>query len=291
MKESTIGRNIAALRKEKQITQETLANALNISVQAVSKWENNNGSPDSSTIPRIADFFGVSIDRLYGRRSYDQQGFQDYMLEYLMRFPPEERLAKAFDLQIYASVSFADIPKDVDLDYAEFLKHMNNICNKTTAYSQFMGEQGLSFGSLDPTLPFSLIMPEPPEGWATQLHFSESLSQFFHMLSNEHNLKAIFLLHSRPNKPFTTKLLEKELDISPNTALNIITDLTQYDMVQAKELEVDDEIMNFYELVPQMAIIPFMTFAKLCIHKARVFFFQYFDRNDQPYITRKEQQQ
>lgn len=47
------------------MTQEQLATALNISPQAVSKWETATSLPDMQTLPLIADFFGVSIDYLY----------------------------------------------------------------------------------------------------------------------------------------------------------------------------------------------------------------------------------
>ena len=61
-----LGENIARLRKEKGMTQEDLARELNISYQAVSKWENGISSPDISNIKLLAQFFGVSIDMLFG---------------------------------------------------------------------------------------------------------------------------------------------------------------------------------------------------------------------------------
>ena len=63
---NTLGENIARLRKEKGMTQEDLAKELNISYQAVSKWENGVSSPDISNIKLLAQFFGVSIDMLFG---------------------------------------------------------------------------------------------------------------------------------------------------------------------------------------------------------------------------------
>ena len=68
-----IGINIYTLRKEKKITQAQLAEKLGVSEQAVSKWENNQCAPDVSLFPIIAEFFGVSIDRLFGyhTRSYN----------------------------------------------------------------------------------------------------------------------------------------------------------------------------------------------------------------------------
>lgn len=61
---NTIGQNIYELRKKNNFTQEELANKLNISFQAISKWENGVSYPDISLLPIIADLFKVSIDSL-----------------------------------------------------------------------------------------------------------------------------------------------------------------------------------------------------------------------------------
>lgn len=53
-----IGTNIRLLRKTKNITQEELANALHISYQAISKWENGSSQPDIALLPAIANYFG-----------------------------------------------------------------------------------------------------------------------------------------------------------------------------------------------------------------------------------------
>ena len=70
MKEINISKNIADLRKQKGITQEQLAVALNISPQAISKWETNTSFPDTQTLPLIAAYFEVSIDYLYYGKDY-----------------------------------------------------------------------------------------------------------------------------------------------------------------------------------------------------------------------------
>lgn len=65
MKKINIAKNITDLRKKKGVTQEQMASALNISSQAVSKWETNSCQPDILTLPLIADYFDVSIDYLF----------------------------------------------------------------------------------------------------------------------------------------------------------------------------------------------------------------------------------
>lgn len=63
--EVSIGQVIKNLRKAKGISQESLADEMGISVQAVSKWETQNSFPDIILIPQIAKYFGISIDYLF----------------------------------------------------------------------------------------------------------------------------------------------------------------------------------------------------------------------------------
>lgn len=60
-----LGNKIKQLRLQKGITQDTLAKALNISFQTVSKWENNVSMPDIQLLPEIAVYFGCTIDDLF----------------------------------------------------------------------------------------------------------------------------------------------------------------------------------------------------------------------------------
>ena len=68
----TIGEKIALLRKEKNITQTELAEYLCLAPQTVSRWEVGNGAPEISLLPKIAAFFGVSIDDLFGLTSLER---------------------------------------------------------------------------------------------------------------------------------------------------------------------------------------------------------------------------
>lgn len=76
--ENTIGKNIKRLRKSSDISQEVLATALCVTVQAVSKWETEQSIPDVSLLPDIASFFNVSIDSLfYGETAACPKNFPD----------------------------------------------------------------------------------------------------------------------------------------------------------------------------------------------------------------------
>ena len=63
-----IGDKIRALRKNKNLTQAELAQALSVSSQSVSKWENHLSVPDISLLPVLARYFGITMDELFGYR-------------------------------------------------------------------------------------------------------------------------------------------------------------------------------------------------------------------------------
>lgn len=62
--ELTLGKRIAMLRRQKELRQEDLAQMLEVSPQAVSKWENDQTCPDISLLPRLAEILGVTVDEL-----------------------------------------------------------------------------------------------------------------------------------------------------------------------------------------------------------------------------------
>jgi len=61
-----LGQKIRELRHRDGRTQEALAEAIGVTSQAVSRWEANGGYPDIGMIPSIANYFGISIDELFG---------------------------------------------------------------------------------------------------------------------------------------------------------------------------------------------------------------------------------
>ena len=68
-----IGSKIAFYRKKLGITQDTLAQKLEVSNQAVSKWESDQCCPDISLLPLLADIFEITIDELFDRKAMPEE--------------------------------------------------------------------------------------------------------------------------------------------------------------------------------------------------------------------------
>ena len=90
MTNKSMGDIICALRKEKEMTQKDLADMLNITDKAVSKWERNIAFPDTATIPKIAEIFGVSVEELMNAKSIpgNRRKGARYLLNVILKAVP-----------------------------------------------------------------------------------------------------------------------------------------------------------------------------------------------------------
>lgn len=68
----TLGEKIYKLRTQHNLSQGDLANELNVSRQSISKWENNNSTPDLDKIIKLAEIFNVSLDELIKNEEKDE---------------------------------------------------------------------------------------------------------------------------------------------------------------------------------------------------------------------------
>jgi len=78
-----IGDKIRLLRKNKNVTQTQLADALSVSSQSVSKWENHLSSPDITVLPVIARYFGITMDELFGYR-LDALNYKERFIRFMV---------------------------------------------------------------------------------------------------------------------------------------------------------------------------------------------------------------
>jgi len=109
--EMTIGANIKRLRTAKNITQEQLSAAMNVTCAAVSKWERGETFPDITLLQPLAYFFGVTLDELMG---YDQERVQADIDEVIALYRKHWNSEKGREIIVKA---YKDYPNDFWIMY------------------------------------------------------------------------------------------------------------------------------------------------------------------------------
>lgn len=153
----TIGKQIASLRKEKGVKQEELAKYVGVSTQAVSKWENG-GVPDIELLPKIADFFAVSIDSLFSRNTSDSN-LPSTLMKKIIETPDEQKIKAAFNLCYDIERALMPYPKYTDKGSIE--DYEKEIDCSAQHYSSVMRDEGFTRMGIANCSQYFLIVPNP----------------------------------------------------------------------------------------------------------------------------------
>jgi len=121
-----IGEKIRELRLRDNKTQNEMAKALGITPQAVSRWESGISYPDVEMFPKIAEYFGVSIDRLYGRAADERELEIEHILKSVRKLRRTENASEQIQLLL----------RDAIRKYPKEYRFMLELCNVLHRLSQ-----------------------------------------------------------------------------------------------------------------------------------------------------------
>ena len=126
-----IGQFIKTMRKSKNITQKELAEKLNITAQAVSRWENGEALPDTMILLDLAEYLGVTVDLILkaGNPSSDFERKEKFhVLDVPKGFEAIESVKKYFgDKSLFYIGMIQGISKIMNFDFEEALEKNKRI--------------------------------------------------------------------------------------------------------------------------------------------------------------------
>lgn len=266
----TMGSTIAELRKKKKITQEELADYVGVSAQAVSKWEKG-GAPDCALLPMIADFFGVSIDTLFGRSAVDYEGVEEALAKKIMDTPYNEKLDCFYKLCWNMQLALFGQPSD---------KHIlsnvraENESPNGQVLSEFHNDEGFTTMGLDGKHPYFMLIPQSPKITDISTDNTE-MCAFFKSLSDPAIFDAIILLCRHPNSHFSALPFAQKLGIDENTANEVLAFLVKINCLAEEQIEMDCEICTVYRCRMEnlSAFTPILLLVRRIIENNTLYYF------------------
>ena len=256
------------LRKGHNVTQETLAAHLGVSPQAVSKWENGS-YPDGDLLPKIADFFGVSIDYLYGRAKEDTSVVQQMIDELQsVAFGSEGSTKKFIDQVLNYAWAFQIAAWKNNKSYYDRpeLSEKDEI-----TVSEVNDKNGFTYMRLNKDLEYFFAVKQPEEGFAKRLKITDEMAELFAFLGDKTNLKILqYMLTFKWQEAVRAKTIAKLLDIPAEKAEKALDYLCKFNGMFSKGniINEDNKSENMYQssLVKTVAPIMLMICADMMIN-------------------------
>lgn len=258
---------LQTLRKKRGVTQEQLASYLGVSPQAVSKWENGS-YPDGDLLPKIADYFEVTIDYLYGR------GIEKKSVEQMVMDSIKSIKSIHQDGSFCYEDHFEQIMRYVWAAQLGFWIENQNYYDRSrpegshVVASTVTDKTGFTFFRLNKSLEYYVLMKEPEEGFASFFRITDQLVDFFSFLGKENNMKVLFYLLSLKNGECVSgTTIAKRLGISEEDAKNALNYLSSVEnpgnrMIQdVCLLDEHDRKENIYAVNIQTATAILITLA------------------------------
>ena len=280
MNTEMIGKQIAAMRKERGIKQEELASFVHVSAQAVSKWENG-GVPDIELLPKIAEFFGVSIDFLFGRSITDYTDLKTAIIKKLIEAPKSKKIKEALELCWIIEKSI--MPYADEKDTGGLDEYENGLKENEQIYSSMLNNEGFTRMGIANRLQYFLLAQDPKDFNAAYFD-GINYTEFFKDLSDKDVFDACVMLNKRDyKKAFTANLLVKNLGVKNEKADEVLKILTKYRFIRSMQIEMDDETQTVYNFVPTPSFPALLIFARETIEKPDRFAY-YCENRSKPYF-------
>ena len=227
---TNLGDTIARLRRERNMTQEALAECMGVTAQTISKWENSTTCPDVMLLPVLADFFGVTVDDLYGRITEEKRINREKMLEAAM-----EQMRRIIVRCFYGGNSKADVD--------ELVEELHQSLKDGVSRSVIQSSNGSVIYMREPIGTMAIKRPE--QGW-NSLITNKNNQRMLQLLADEDFRKAMSVILKKRMLTFTTPALCKMAGVDDANRLEQL--LKDSGLFACKTLSIDENTITYYEL-------------------------------------------
>lgn len=211
----SFGENLAKFRKRCGLTQLQLALKLNVTPQAVSKWEKGS-YPDSELLPSISGVLGVSIDSLFDVEDVCSDIDIERIINKIIRQTPESERADLIMRIMYAVMGAFTEYKKSKMHYPENLE--------LETYGEIKTNYEMALSRLNEDLKYFCFVKIPEDGLYPYVKDTELMVTIFETLADPDSIKLIYYLGSgRRNRLQSIEYLARNTDI-PQKKLKYIVD-------------------------------------------------------------------
>lgn len=234
------------------------------------------GTPDAMLLPRLADYFNVSIDYLFGRGKQEPERLSDLVFQKLKGLKRSKQLELAFEICYMMENAIGKIP------HHEALPNQENFMMQEGAdplLYQVLHDDVYSCMRLNEEFHYFLYVPQPSCGFLHALPAQEEFEELLAFLNKPHCFAMLYQLSKCPQgRCFQVKGLAKKLSIEEADAAQILQDLKKRQIVHEIQLEKEKGLEPIYVLSEKPGFLPMLLFMAAYIQSGILYGYFAMDR-------------
>lgn len=248
---SILSERIAALRKERGLTQEQLGKMVGVSSQAVGKWEKG-GAPDVELLPALSDILGVTVDALFGRTEAKREDMEEVVGRYIASLPKDKRIERLISLmrKVMLTGCIDEITDFMDFEH----------CDSEATY---ISRDGIITAVSSGKQSFISAIRNAEGLFDDLLLCDENVTRLFSALSCPHALTMLSNLYRETPKYRTAGALALLTGITQGEAEEILLKFTELRLTEELELETENGSAKAYTVNLTGTTVPFLFSARL----------------------------
>lgn len=247
-------KNLVKRRRELGLTQEQLAQKMNVSPQAVSKWENTS-YPDGDLLPLLAKTLNISLDTLFGiNEKHKKVDIEQMITDEVHCTRPEKRSELLMKMSYAALCAFNDYTENK----ARFPDHLDK-----ETFAELRTDNEMAIARMNDDLQYFCFLSIPENGVNGYVDSSSNMVRLFKMPADEDALNIIFYLGSGiRNRMHSVKIIAKRLEIPVEKVQSVIDQLDRFGLVWRVSAEITDDPMILYRFTHSTPLTILLSLAK-----------------------------
>lgn len=224
--------NLVKRRKELGLTQDMLAQKLNVTSQAVSKWENSS-YPDSQLLPQLAKALNTSIDALFGIKNDNAEiDILQIIHDRVQSVTPEKR--SELMMQIFYAAIYAYNPS------FHLAGQMHNEYDRET-YAGLKTDYEIAIARLNSDLRYFVYLETPKNGVNSYFTNTKNMARLLYTLADEEAIRIVSYFGSgRRNKMHSVSVISRRLNIPIEKVQYVVDRLDRLGLVWRVSVDLDE---------------------------------------------------
>ncbi len=269
---SCVSRMLSALRREKNVTQATVAYKLNVSDKTYSRWETGEALPDMEALAALAEYFHVSPSVFFDENASD--GVEQTVRRMYADLSLTEQVHKGFEIMFHTIRTLSENAfNDQSWNLSDLMPPENRVWagHKAMTSTSFNDVYAMMYNGTDANIALSILPNQEKYAWLTDPGEREKLSAMFALLADRDMLAMLpHILSASCALNYTSGYIAERAGIDPARAEALLSEAARIGICRENKAWIGKAEINLYSTAAEHTLTGLLILCYLTVNREQI---------------------